>query len=93
VTISKDGYKTQTIPVKSKPNGWYIAGNFIFGGLIGWFIVDPLNGAMYNLSPEQVNASLGKTAAHNNAVSDGNIAIMLLEDVPAELVGKMKRIN
>ena len=60
VTISKDGYKTQTIPVTANANGWYIGGNIIFGGLIGWFIVDPLNGGMYTLSPEEVSSSLGK---------------------------------
>lgn len=93
VTISKEGYETQTIPVASTPNGWYIAGNFVFGGLIGWFIVDPLTGAMYNLSPEQINASLSTTLSHNNTATDGNISIVLLEDVPAHLREKMTRIN
>lgn len=35
VTISKAGFQTQTIPVQASANGWYIAGNFVFGGLIG----------------------------------------------------------
>ena len=39
VEISKDGYKAQVIPIKASANGWYIAGNFVFGGLIGWFVV------------------------------------------------------
>jgi hypothetical protein len=29
-------------------DGWYI-GNILFGGLIGWFIVDPATGAMWKL--------------------------------------------
>ena len=93
VTISKEGYEAQTIPVKSNPNGWYIAGNFVFGGLIGWFIVDPLTGAMYNLSPEQISASLSTKAAHNNSSADGNISIVLLEDVPFDLRDKMTRLK
>ncbi|OPL13432.1 MAG: hypothetical protein AVO39_10625 [delta proteobacterium MLS_D] len=93
VTISKDGYETQVIPVVSSPNGWYIAGNLVFGGLIGWFIVDPLTGAMYNLSPEQINASLSTKVSHNNTSIDGNISILLLEDVPLQLRDKMTRIN
>lgn len=93
VTITKPGYKTQTIPVTSSPNGWYIAGNFIFGGLIGWFIVDPLNGQMYNLSPENITATLGEDTAHNNSATDGSISIVLIEDVPAELRSKMTKIN
>lgn len=93
VTISKDGYEAQVIPVTSSPNGWYIAGNFVFGGLIGWFIVDPLTGAMYNLSPEQINASMSTKVSHNNTSSDGNISIVLLEDVPSYLREQMTRIN
>lgn len=92
VKISKDGYEDQIIPVKSSPNGWYIGGNLIFGGLIGWFIVDPLNGHMYNLSPENITSTLPAKTSHNNTATDGGIAIMLLENVPPELRGKMKRI-
>lgn len=93
VTISKPGYKTQTIPIKAGANGWYIAGNFVFGGLIGWFIVDPLNGHMYTLSPETVNASLGDESAHNNKATDGSISIMLLQDVPTQLRDKLVRVG
>lgn len=93
VKISKDGFKIQTISVIAKPNGWYIGGNIIFGGLIGWFIVDPFNGAMYNLTPDKINASIGMEEAHNNSATDGNISIVLLEDVPQHLRDKMVRIN
>ena len=93
VTISKEGYDAQTITVTSSPNGWYIGGNIVFGGLIGWFIVDPFNGAMYNLSPEQITASLGEKSAYNNDFSDGAISVVLLEDVPQQLRNKMIRIK
>jgi hypothetical protein len=93
VTVTKPGYQPQTIPVLASPNAWYFFGNLIFGGLIGWFIVDPLNGAMYNLSPEAVTAVLPDATTHNNKANDGSITIMLIEDVPFELRGRMKRIN
>jgi hypothetical protein len=93
VTISKEGYDAQTIAVTSSPNGWYIAGNIVFGGLIGWFIVDPFNGGMYNLSPEQITASMGEKISYNNNFSDGAISIVLLEDVPQQLRDKMIRIK
>jgi hypothetical protein len=93
VKISKAGYETQTIPITSNANGWYIGGNIVFGGLIGWFIVDPLNGGMYTLSPEQISSSLGAQAAHNNTATDGSISIVLIQDVPLSLLDKMKRIN
>lgn len=93
VKISKPGYETQTIPVTASANGWYIGGNLVFGGLIGWFIVDPFNGHMYNLSPESISSTLPAQTAHNNTATNGGIAIMLIEDVPAELRGKMVRVN
>lgn len=93
VKISKEGFQEQSIPVTASANGWYIAGNFIFGGVIGWFIVDPLNGHMYTLSPETVSATLGAKSAHNNKTTDGSISIVLLQDVPQDLRGKMQRIN
>ena len=46
VKISKEGYAVQTITVDTTPNGWYIGGNILLGGLIGWLIVDPATGAM-----------------------------------------------
>jgi hypothetical protein len=93
VTISKPGFKTQTIPITASANGWYIAGNFVFGGLIGWFAVDPLSGNMYTLSPESVSANLASDSAHNNKATDGSISIVLLQDVPAEVRGKLVRVN
>jgi hypothetical protein len=93
VRISKEGYDEQIIPITASANGWYIGGNIIFGGLIGWFIVDPLNGAMYTLSTEQIAATLGKKVAHNNSATDGSISIVLIQDVPVSLRHEMKRIN
>lgn len=85
VAISLDGYQAQTIPIKAGANGWYIGGNLIFGGLIGWFIVDPLNGDMYKLSPERIDSSLAASMGHNNSARDGSIHVVLLKDVPQEL--------
>ncbi|MFM2481850.1 hypothetical protein [Celerinatantimonas sp. YJH-8] len=90
VTISKSGYEQQTIQLSAHANGWYIAGNLVFGGLIGWFIVDPFNGAMYTLSPDVVNTTLhsnqnlSKTFQNN----DG-LRIVLVKDVPKSLRQKM----
>ncbi|NMF88265.1 hypothetical protein [Aromatoleum petrolei] len=95
VTIAKAGFETQTIPVTGSPSGWYIGGNLLFGGLIGWLIVDPLNGKMYNLSPENINANLpaNPKSSHNNRAVDGGITVMLIQDVPENLRGTMKALN
>lgn len=92
VEITKPGYEKQSISITASANGWYIAGNIVFGGLIGWFIVDPFNGGMYTLSPEQIASTLGEKVAQNNSDS-GEISIVLLQDVPESLRSKMKKIN
>jgi len=57
-TIEKKGYESQEVLIEGTANGWYIGGNLLFGGLIGWLIVDPLTGAMWNLEPDIVDIRL-----------------------------------
>jgi len=57
ITASKDGFNTQTTVVDWHVSGWYWAGNFMFGGLLGLLIIDPLTGDMYYLD-EEVNLDM-----------------------------------
>ena len=52
------GYTGGTIILDTTVNGWYW-GNLIFGGLLGFFVVDPLSGAMYRL-PETIHVALNQ---------------------------------
>ena len=51
------GYYSSETYIQSTMNGWYF-GNIIFGGAIGLLIVDPATGAMWTLSPKEVNWNL-----------------------------------
>ena len=93
VTITKPGFQPQTVQLTAGANGWYIGGNIIFGGLIGWFIVDPWNGAMYTLSPKAISSSLTQSAAALPPTKDGGIAVVFLRDVPEDLRDQMVRVN
>ena len=59
VTISKDGYDTKTFNIDSFLSGWY-AGNIILWpvAVIGGLIIDPLTGAMWSLTPKNIDAIL-----------------------------------
>ena len=92
VHISKEGFQERTMSINSTPNGWYIGGNLVFGGLIGWLIVDPFTGAMYNLTPDQLNATLGESVA-TSAEGGREINLVLLQDVPDRLKGDMELIG
>ncbi len=89
VTISKDGFNSTVITINHNANGWYIFGNIIFGGLIGWLIVDPLTGAMYTLNPQSVNASLAANPAAGQKTGyefkNGELHVALMQDVPAAM--------
>lgn len=85
VTVSKFGFQDQTLQINSSVNGWYIAGNLVFGGVFGWLIVDPLTGAMWTLDPDTLNATLPANAHADNA--DGTtLNVVLLENVPADVL-------
>jgi hypothetical protein len=56
LTISKQGYMSQTIPINSVLSGW-LAGNIVFGGIIGGG-VDLASGAAYTLTPSKIAFSL-----------------------------------
>lgn len=71
--VSHIGYETQTINLNSTLDGWYVAGNFLFGGLIGWLIVDPATGAMWVIEADQ-----GHDAE--------NIRVTLRQDATAEMM-------
>ena len=93
VRITKVGYKTQDIKLTANANGWYIGGNIIFGGLIGWFIVDPFNGGMYTLSPENINSTLDSNQLSSWNKNDKGLHIALLQDVPKQYRDKLVRVN
>jgi PEGA domain len=60
VTVSKDGYQTQETHVHGVMKGGggaALAGNAIFGGLIGAG-VDASNGSLMNLKPNPLNVTL-----------------------------------
>jgi hypothetical protein len=85
IRISKEGFRDQSLQIQSSINGWYV-GNIVFGGLIGWLIVDPLTGAMYSL-PDSASASLeasGKAAIFKDA-KPGDLVITDLSSVPENL--------
>ncbi|MBI4396438.1 MAG: hypothetical protein HY548_05040 [Elusimicrobia bacterium] len=86
VTFQKPGYQSLQVPIHCRTNGWYVTGNLFFGGLIGWLIIDPASGAMWALSPEQVEGRLEPKRAKG---APAEIRVSLLEEVPAALRSQM----
>lgn len=89
--IQKDGYEDRVVELKTHVNGWYLLGNLVFGGLIGYLIVDPLTGAMWSVDPETVSEELNQDRVAGN--EKGTLHVILLDEVPAEFRNKLVRLN
>lgn len=93
VEIQHDGYETATVEITSGVNGWYIAGNIVFGGLIGWLVVDPLTGAMFNLRPDEISADLAQSVGVDYNNGDMALTVVLISDIPASQRETLDRIE
>lgn len=56
--FEKQGYKSVVENLQSEINPWYF-GNFFFGGILGFLLIDPISGAMWKLD-DQVYGSMPK---------------------------------
>ena len=96
VEITKKGYATEVLYIRSTLNGgWYLVGNFFIGGLIGYLIIDPLTGAMWNLTPKQLSTSLSKETAWKQPAQKESLTIVLKQDLDETFFTQLtpKRIN
>ncbi|WP_310560587.1 PEGA domain-containing protein [Flavobacterium sp.] len=90
VMIKLEGYQTYQTKLTKEFNAWYI-GNILFGGLIG-IIIDPITGAMYNLTPDQVNAQMNKGTAFKSNGKDIYVAVALNIDPSWKKVGQLEKV-
>lgn len=72
-------------------SGWYF-GNIVFGGLIGMLIVDPITGAMYNLSPEKIEQPLSANQAQVIRDRKGFLVVLASQTTEHERA-EMVRVN
>jgi hypothetical protein len=94
VVFQKDRHTTQELAIEGRVNGWYLGGNLIFGGLIGYLILDPLTGGMWTLSPDDVTMDLPTVMAEGP--HQPSLIVMLKEelaDLPDETLAKLKPVK
>lgn len=84
MVFEMSGRQTREVQLNSEVSGWYL-GNIIFGGLIGMLIVDPLTGAMFNLSPDKIEQDLPED--QKLAIQSGEAVLVVMKDnvTPGEL--------
>ncbi len=93
VKIEFDGYLPYETVLTKKVSGW-VWGNIVFGGLIG-LAVDAISGGLYNLSPEQIQATLSKEGStHSKLPNDALYVFVTLDPDPSWIkIGQMTKAN
>ena len=81
VHLAMPGYAPADLTLTRKTSGW-VWGNIVFGGLIG-LAVDAISGGLYNLTPEQLAATLAQQNASIAPVKDGVYVVMVQQVNPA----------
>lgn len=84
LVFEMEGYAKQEIQLQPKVSGWYFS-NLLFGGIIGMLIVDPLTGAMYNLSPNKIEQNLSPATAEQVRRGETLLVILKSQATPGEL--------
>ena len=88
IKFSKPGFDDKTMTITADINGWYF-GNFLFGGLIGLVVVDPITGAMFRINDTQMLATLVTSGQGMAPPTPGGLQVVSLQDVPATLREKL----
>ncbi len=90
LVVEKEGYAPVDVQLAGKMNLWYLLGNGCFLNVFGWFVIDPYTGGMWTIKPEDVNADF---TASSMMPQDGELFIVLREDVPKELEPLLVPLN
>jgi len=91
VQIKLEGYQTYETTLTKKFNAWYL-GNILIGGIIG-LIIDPITGAIYNLSPDQINAQMTAGTVFNTDKKGVYVAVALQADPNWNKVGQLEIVG
>ena len=81
VKLVMAGAEDKSIPVGSVINTYYWL-NFLWGGLIGFVLIDPASGAMYQLDRESIEVKYNMTTGNSNSISRLIILIIHFYGLP-----------
>jgi hypothetical protein len=54
LVIESPGHEPRTIDIEPRVSAFYVAGNLVSMGPVGWLLFDPLTGAMWDLFPSDI---------------------------------------
>ena len=72
VTASKEGFQDAEMEIRAVLSPWFVFGNLVLGGLVGWIVVDPTTGAMWRLEPDVAFLKLAPVASEAEPESESD---------------------
>lgn len=92
VRVELEGYQPYEVVFSKQLSGW-VLGNIIFGGVIG-LAVDAVSGAIYKLTPDQIQAELySNNMSYSKKSNDSYIAVVLQPNPSWEKIGNLVAVN
>lgn len=85
ISFEHPDFETAKVRLEAKLDGWYF-GNFLFGYLVGFLIVDPLTGAMYKIDERQVFEKL-------HFKTESSLYIAPFESLPPEIQSNLQELS
>lgn len=55
VSLDKSGFEPSESEMNAGVTGWYLIGNAFVGGILGWVVIDPMTGGMWQYHDLEVN--------------------------------------
>lgn len=92
IKFAIDGYYPANITLKRTADGWHVENYLGLGEVIGWFVLNPRNGGIYTLSPDQLQAVSSEDGSRPKLDSD-RIRLVTVHDVPKSLRDKMTLVE
>lgn len=84
--VAIKGVITHNIPLKHNQEGWFIAGNLVSKGPVGWLVVNPRNGALYLRSPTD-------KASEPTKADENSLSIVMIDDLPPSMANQLVGIE
>ncbi|HWV57450.1 MAG TPA: PEGA domain-containing protein [Longimicrobiales bacterium] len=91
VVVELEGYHPYTATLTRSVSGW-VAGNLVFGGLIG-LVIDAASGGIYKLSPEQIAAALNRNVTVEQGSDMIFIGVVMEADSSWTKIGELEPVN
>lgn len=91
IVFESEGHEPRVVDVVARVNGWYVTGNAVIGGIVGWLVLDPITGGMWSLAPNELTVDF--EAAGDQASDAGNLRVVTLDQIPADARAKLSPIT